>query len=44
MAASDPEDETKYTTPSATAGEEAMGMRDLKFHFSLPVSSSIANR
>ena len=41
-AASDPADDTKYTVPSATDGEEAIGMRDLKFHFSWPVARSMA--
>ena len=44
MAASEPVEETKYTVPSATAGDDAIGMRDLKFHFSLPVCWSIAYR
>ena len=43
-AASEPAEETKYTVPSAIAGDEAMGMLDLNFHFSVPVAWSTAYR
>jgi hypothetical protein len=37
-----PTEETKYKVLPTTAGEDAMGMLDLKFHFSLPVDSLMA--
>src|SRR2546430_17518692 len=33
---------TKYTRPPATAGDDAIGIFDLKFHFSWPFSCAIA--
>ena len=41
-AASEPAEETKYTRPPATAGDDAIGIFDLKFHFSWPFSCAIA--
>lgn len=36
-------EDTTNTTPPSTAGEDAIGIRDVNFHFSLPLCWSMAN-